>query len=236
MRLRIQGLDKENAKKLFDNIHAKNDLTSLIGSFETNNLFPLRQKIIQMKDGISDSYGTYGFDYKFAYGLYDILNSYDNFNESMASNYDIWNRLNFYCVPDIIYERHGLNPDYFYLKNNRSYLAVMWWFVHLCKQDTKEETYNLLSQIPSTDYIMQLVDRASSNGVYLETSRLIMKELISLPRSIINATINGQNLFRRVMMQDVARRTNTNLIFEGQAQKYVDELFMKCGVNLNDYR
>ena len=235
MRLRIQGLDKESARKVFESIKTENDLNSLIGTPETNVLFPLREKILEIKENIPDAIGTYSFDYKFAFGLYELLNSYENFNESIASNYQIWNRLNLYCVPDVICERHGLNPDYFYLKNNRSYLAVMWWFVHLCKQETKEQTYNLLSQIPSTDYIMQLVDRASGNGVYLETSRLIMNKLISLPRSIINETINGQNLFRRVMMQDVARRSNTNLIFENNALQYVKELFLKCGVNLDEY-
>jgi hypothetical protein len=236
MKLNVKGIDKETSEGVFSSITKKDGLKKEILEIEQSPLNFLRKSILDIKLSIKDEIGTYGFDYKFGFSFYFLMNSFSDFNETVASTESFWNELCLKCVPDLIYERHGFNPDYYYLKSNRNYLSTMWWFIHLCYQGDKDSTYFVISHLPSTDYIMQLVDRASHNGVYLETTRLIMKSLVSLPIQVINDSKNGQTLFRRVMMQDVAKRTNTNLIYEGKAQEYVDSLFEKCGVNLNDYR
>lgn len=231
--------NKHRAESKFISYQQKNPNKiddEIISKIEASPNAPLREKILAIKDSIPETDSQYEFDLPFALKFYELMNSESEFNETIASNYDFWRGLCLDVVPDIVFNRHhGFQPDYFYKKDNRIYLSTMWWYIQLSYQGDIEATFEVLQPL-TTDYIMQLVDRASKNGVYLATTRLIMKDLALVPTKIRTEQKNGQNLFRRIMMQDVARRENYNLLFEDENQTYVDELFEACGVNLNEYK
>ena len=104
----------------------------------------------------------------------------------------------------------------------------------MCYQGNYEQTYQCLKN-KSTDYILQIVERPGRDGMFLDVSRLIVYYLSKLPDEIVNKKYNNQTLLRRIAIQNTAKNSNYNLIFENKADEYVKGLFSSCGVEVDDY-
>lgn len=172
----------------------------------------------------------YETDLNFSLKLYEYLNSYSWFNESIASNSSFWSYLCVNVVPDIVFERHGSNPTYYFEKNVRVYLYAMWWYVHMTYQGDIESTKETLKKF-NTDTILQIVERPGKDGTYLSISRNIMKYLSRVQLSKLRESIDGKSLHRRILILNTAQMSNFNLIFDGEEELYVKDLFRLCNVN-----
>ncbi len=104
----------------------------------------------------------------------------------------------------------------------------------MCYQGSIEKTYDCLKD-KSTDYILQIVERPGRDGMFIEVSRLIVHYLSILPEEITSKEYDGQSLLRRVMIQNTARGTNYNMIFDNKADEYVKNIFSSCGVEVSKY-
>lgn len=179
---------------------------------------------------------NYDFDLRFAIMIHEYFSekNFEEFNEAIASNYGFWRFICLKVIPDIINERHGYVKEYFYDKNVRLYISTLWWYIEMCYQGNYEQTYQCLKK-RSTDYILQIVERPGRDGMFLDVSRLIVYYLSKLPDEIVNKKYNNQTLLRRIAIQNTAKSSNYNLIFENKADEYVKGLFSSCGVEVDDY-
>ena len=229
MRVEIAELDLENSRKEFERI-------SKVGCKDFSPEPPfqgLRNDLTELFKKNYNGRKDYDLDLSFAIDLYRYFSQFENFNETIASNFDFWRYLSLKVVPDLVSFRHGLIPEYFYKKTTRIYLSTLWWYIHMSFNGDLETTRNLLKDL-STDYILQMVERGG-RGVYLSINRLIMRALSLLPESVRNQKKSGKNLFRRVMIQYTAVNKNYNLVIEGEEKEFVHDLFKACGVEVNNY-
>lgn len=176
--------------------------------------------------------GEYQKDLSFA------LNIYEYFKEEVEpvtlEDSEFWFYICCVVVPDIVYERRGLAKEYFFFKPGRVYLQALWQYVHMTYQGDKEATKEALKHF-NTDYIVQFSERTGRAGYYLEVYRQIAKYLAILPVDILNKSINGANLCRRVMIQNTAYSESFDLVFEKETNQYVKMLFKACGVEVEQY-
>lgn len=198
----------------------RDDLNSL---FKTSRVFKDNDKL--------DEYKT---DLSFALKLYDYLNSKSWFNDTIASNYNFWSYLSINVVPDIVEERHGDNASYYYEKNVRIYLSTMWWYINMSYQGDINDTKVTLENL-NTDCILQLVERPGRDGTYITVSRTIMKYFGKIPKRQLSEKVDGKTLLRRVMIQNTSQIENYNLVFDGEEDLYVKNLFKACKVDLDIY-
>ena len=216
----------------------RNDAKKLFEEYEQNGLpkqFELSKEYLKMRDDLLElanlkSFNKselYKFDLDFAINLYDYFNELEDFNETVASNYNFWMYISLKVVPDIVAKRRGFVAEYYYSKNVRIYLATLWWYVHISWQGSIEKTYDCLEKL-NTDYILQLVER-TGKGIYLEVSRAIIKRICSVSDKERNKRVNDANLMRRVLMLNTAKIENFNLLFENDVDAYVAMLFKECG-------
>ena len=229
----IKELNRSGAKTIFDQFVANNGILDSIFDELKNDAdyFKIRQDILSMIPN-SIGYG-YEFDLKFGLALYQYFNedTFPDFNDVVASNYDFWRFLCLKVVPDVVMKRHGLVATYFYEKNVRIYLSTLWWYIHMSYQGTIEQTYECLKNF-STDYVLQFVERPGRDGMYLEIARTMIKYLSKLSSKVLNKGDKNQTLLRRLLVQHTARSGNYNLVIEGKADQYVKELFLTCGVTI----
>ena len=188
----------------------------------------------EYKDDDEEDLDEYKTDLAFSLKLYELLNSKDWFNETVASNYDFWSYLCVCVCPDIVYDRHGENPEYYYKKNVRIYLPTMWWYIHMSWQGSIEKTRETLSKL-NTDYILQLVERPGRDGLFLTICRRIMYYIGILPKEILETKVDNKNLLRRVLIQNTSKISNYNLVFDNNEDLYVKSLFSACGVEVDNY-
>lgn len=224
---------RDEAKEIFDKFQETNEIPVSIYSQLDSDMSYLRKKLLEIEE---ECYSTdlYEKDLNFAIKLYKCLNDLDGFNETLAGNVGFWRYLCLRVVPDIVYRRHGLVPEYFYLKSGRIYLQALWWYIHMTYQGSLESTFNALQYL-TTDYIMNLVERQGRDGFYLPVSRAIFGILSKLPSSVRNQKVNGKILFRRIMIQNTAKQDNYNLAVEDKAYEYAKSLFAACKVEVEDY-
>ncbi len=176
----------------------------------------------------------YDFDLNFGIKIYDYFNNILEFNEGIASNYGFWRYICIKVVPDIIFERHGFNAEYFYGKNVRLYIPTLWWYIHISYQGDLNKTYNCLKGF-STDYILNFVERPGRDGMYIDVARTIFKYLSYLPQKILNKKNGNQTLIRRLLIQNTAKSQYYNPVVGNSVEEYVKGLFKACGVEVGAY-
>ena len=145
--MKILELTKEEAKKTFEFI-------SLNGISEDyfNDLSIEYLDIRKFFLSLDIPEIEYSYDLKLALKVYEFFNQQQWFNDSVASNYGFWMYLSLKVIPEIIINRHGWMPEYFYDKNVRIYIPTLYWYIHMSFQGDLEKTYNILKTL-NTDYI-----------------------------------------------------------------------------------
>lgn len=172
----------------------------------------------------------YLYDLRFGLELYLLLEENYNFNERQASDDTIWIYLSIRVVPDLVYNRWGLNEGRFFKQTRRIWLRTIWWYIHLSWTSSKHKTYEMLKKF-TTDEIAQLVERSGPKGYRIDVTREIMMQFSSL---------NGQhdrNLFRKIMKLNTARlKIVEPSLINGGTKKYVKELIDYFGQAKNSFK
>ena len=234
--MKYYELKRQDAQKLYEDI--VNGTVVINDNFFAkldNDYKKIRKEILSWIEK-NPVVKNYDFDLRFAIMIHEYFSAknFEEFNEAIASNYGFWRFICLKVIPDIINERHGYVKEYFYDKNVRLYISTLWWYIEMCYQGNYEQTYQCLKK-KSTDYILQIVERPGRDGMFLDVSRLIVYYLSKLPDEIVNKKYNNQTLLRRIAIQNTAKNSNYNLIFENKADEYVKGLFSSCGVEVDDY-
>ena len=191
-----------------------------------------RKALLNFWEEAKKEKGEYQRDLSFALNIYDYFK--EEVDSVLLEDSEFWFYICCVVVPDIVYERHGLAKEYFFFKPGRVYLQALWQYIHMTYQGDKETTKKAIQNF-NTDYIVQFSERTGREGYYLEVYREIARCLSILPINIVNKTINGANLCRRVMIQNTAYSESFDLVFENEVQEYVKMLFKACGVEVEDY-
>ena len=184
----------------------------------------------------------YFTDLIFALRFYEIMKSYD-FSIRMASNDQVWMYLCVKIFPDVVHDRYtgvklktengiiskNVNEERYWKTRRRIYLKVLWWYIYLslqCTKDGKEDmkaTFDVLKG-NSTDEIVQIVERSGVAGYRVDVYREIMRFYSENRNRCDNTT------FRRVMVLNTAKTciVEPDLI-DGGVKSYVKELFEFVG-------
>ena len=178
---------------------------------------------------------AYLTDLYFGISLFEILgneqwtdSSFNNkdyvMNVNVASDNGIWMYLCVNVVPNIIHKRwfnsqkEDSLADHVYAKPARNYLKSLWWYIYLSKQNSREDTFNIL-KFNSTDTIVSLVERTGQRGYEKEFSRRIMQKF-----SVVNK--NRADLFRSLMKLHHAKTMCIEpCLVEGGLDGYIEMLF-----------
>ncbi len=178
-----------------------------------------------------DTRKVYEYDLSMALEIYEYFDL-RTYGYSNLSNYDFWRYICIKVVPDIIEERHGLNPEYYYKKNVRIYIPTLWWYIHMTWQGSHEETRKILNK-HNTDTIQSLVERPGKQGAYLETYRKIISYYDKLDQKDKRYGTTGRNyLLRTLMVMHTAKCLLINPDLVGVDQ-YVRNIYENVGIKFN---
>ena len=185
----------------------------------------LRKQLIDARDEVFEERGydnaeklDYDFDVAYGFKLYEILNENVGFNNREASNNDFWNWLSVRIIPDVVHSRWGNSPEHYFQRPTRTWLKVIWWYIHICWDGSEEATYELIKN-NTTDTIQGLIERPGI-GYYVDVYHEIMKRY---------KDYQDRNLFRRVMKLNTARLMTTSPeLVDGGIEAYVEDLFKKA--------
>ncbi len=185
----------------------------------------LRNQLIDARDEVFEERGydnaeklDYDFDVAYGFKLYEILNENVGFNNREASNNDFWNWLSVRVIPDVVHSRWGNSPEHYFQRPTRTWLKVIWWYIHICWDGSEEATYELIKN-NTTDTIQGLIERPGI-GYYVDVYHEIMKRY---------KDYQDRNLFRRVMKLNTARLMTTSPeLVDGGIEAYVEDLFKKA--------
>ena len=157
----------------------------------------------------------------------------------MASNDQVWIYLCVKVFPDLIHNRYpghklktesgvvqrNINDERFWKTRRRIYLKVLWWYVYLSLQFSKDgkedlsKTYEVLKD-NSTDEIVQIVERSGSAGYRVDVYRALMKYYAD------NRDRYDNKRFRQVMVLNTAKTQIVEpLLMAGGIEEYIKELF-----------
>ncbi len=236
----IQRISRSKAEEVYNSLEVFNGDTSHA------KLSPHYSRIREDLIGLFkkfEQYRDYQFDYRFALALYDYFNTQKHswFTLSLSADYDFWRYLSLVVVPDLVFQRHGTQKEYYYSKDVRIYLSTMWWYAHMSWQGSTEDTEQAIEN-NSTDTILNLVERPGKRGVHLMVYRAIMKyygmlgkleRKVSISDSASEMTSVNVNLFRRVMTLHTAKSQVINPdLYERGASDYARMLFETVGVRI----
>lgn len=148
---------------------------------------------------IADEKSKYDNDLRFAIGMYSILRDDFGITDIEASDDGIWRYIQMDLIPDVIYLRwpgvdQGINEDRMWRNGRRIWLKTLWWYIHLSRQNSIEETYEILKS-NSSDDISQLIERTGI-GYRCDLYREIMRQYAEHDHS--------GHLLRRVLKLNVA--------------------------------
>lgn len=172
--------------------------------------------------GIKQGY-EYKRDLHFGMDLYEIF-SQGEFAMSLrvAADPDVWRYISLKVAPEIVFARWQKEsswPDRFYKKPNRIYLKVLWWYIYLSWQGSRDDTLLALEN-NSEDTIAQLVERSGAHGYWPELYRSIMRRLF------LCGDAGNMALFRKIMKLHTARVVTTEPeMVTGGVPGYVEGLF-----------
>ena len=191
-----------------------------------------------LNDANAGTKKEYYTDLRFALNFYDVLKKYD-FSLRMASNDQVWIYLCVKVFPDLIHNRYpghklktelgviqrNINEERFWKTRRRIYLKVLWWYVYLSLQFSKDgkedlsKTYEVLKD-NSTDEIVQIVERSGSAGYRVDVYRALMKYYAD------NRDRYDNKRFRQVMVLNTAKTQIVEpLLMAGGIEEYIKELF-----------
>lgn len=183
----------------------------------------------------------YYIDCYFGVELFKLL-KVSNFHYHDASNVNIWRYISLYIIPDLVLDRHGLKEKYFYAITNRIWLKTIWWYCMMSLQTKQvnnkkmydyEKTCNILQEF-NTDYILNIVDRAGSDGFRIKLVREIIIQFYERRSEIkayysYNVSLLDREFPRRVMLLNVARlAVYEPTTYNGGIKGYVKDLFDFC--------
>ncbi|MEF7441679.1 hypothetical protein V4V36_24390 [Paenibacillus lautus] len=170
---------------------------------------------------------SYAFDVHMGFILYRVLKKDYGFNERLAAQDEVWRYLSLEILPDLVYERCGMNDQRFYKESRRIWLKTIWWYIHLSWQGTEEETRYIIKN-NSSDEILQLVDRLGDGGYRVELTREIIRQLN------IDGNSKVPRLLRRVLKLNTARvKMIEPSLSEGGIESYVADLYEYFSKNLS---
>ena len=166
---------------------------------------------------------AYKLDASVALSLYyEILSFEGGFSLRSAADDAVWRRLSVQVLPDYVAVRWGasadgvLPGDHYWMKPQRVWLKCLWWYCHLSRQGTREETKKVL-EFGSTDAIQAVVERPGDGGFRVELCREIMKRLTHAGFSV--------EMLKRVMKLNTTRVCLVEpAFFSGGIPGYVDSL------------
>ncbi|WP_078433842.1 hypothetical protein [Metabacillus halosaccharovorans] len=162
---------------------------------------------------------SYSFDLHMGLILYRVLKEEYGFNERLAAQDEMWRYLSLEVLPDLVYDRFGMNDLRFYKGTRRIWMKSIWWYIHLSWQGSEEETFVILKD-NSSDEILQLLDRSGSGGYRLELTRELMRQYKE------HASSKVPQLFRRVLKLNTARLNMIEpSLVEGGIETYVTDLY-----------
>lgn len=194
----------------------------------------LRKKMILIHEK-HKNYKTYDYDYRFALDLYELLNSLEWFNSSLASDYDFWR---FVCVsvaPNIIEYRHDIaKTEYYYSKNVRMYFPTMYWYIHLCFNNDIETTRHIVEQ-NNSDTILNLIERPGRKGLNEVLQRKIMYYYWIIIKSKRYNKAELMLIFRKVMVLNLSKLQNVEPVacVEG-IDGYVRKLYLTLNIEFDE--
>jgi len=192
---------------------------------------PLRNTMIKGKKIFlrdeTKKINSYVFDMHMGFTLYRVLKEDYGFNERLAAQDEVWRYLSLEVLPDLVYERCGMNDHRFYKEPRRIWLKTIWWYIHLSWQGTEEKTRYIIKD-NSADEILQLVDRSGEGGYRVELTREIIRQLNSGENSEV------PRLLRRVLKLNTARvKMIEPSLVEGGIESYVADLYSYFSKKLN---
>ena len=160
----------------------------------------------------------YRLDSQFGIKFYMLMKDKYQLGTRQAGSTGFWRFLSLKVIPDIVADRCGLDhPDKFWRKSRRIWLYVIWWFIHLSWQGNEEKTSEVIENL-STDFELQLVDRAGDYGYRLELCRTLMQKI-----SILGW--KKQEQFRKLMVLSTAwLQTIEPALYENAERGFVDSL------------
>jgi len=225
--MKIEYLDNVNSKSKYDELK-ETDFSCDESSLSTDYM-KIRDEIIKDFSTCENScknIKSYQFDYKFALKLYNIFNSKNWFNSSIAANFEFWQYLSLIVIPDLIFKRHGNQEEYYWSKNVRIYPSTLYWYVKMSYNQNIQYTEQMLaSDIFSTDTILNLVERSGKYGIDLNVTRTIMKKYYESRREYYSV-LKDMNTFRKIMLLNTAKdAVFLPELYEGGTDGYVDMLF-----------
>lgn len=239
--MNIQRLSRSRAEEVYNSLQHM-----FKGEAYHINLPPeyerIREDLIRLFQEFKQ-YQDYQFDYRYALAIYRYFSSQNHhwFTLSLSADYDFWRYLSLVVVPDLVYQRHGTQKEYYYGKDVRIYLSTMWWYAHMSWQGSMEET-EMTIENNTTDTILNLVERPGKKGVHLQVYRSIMKlygllgkieRRVSISDSDSEMTSVNVTLFRRVMTLHTAKSQVINPdLYECGALGYARMLFSSVGVRI----
>ena len=197
----------------------------------------IRQKLVESYKKINEQRSMsktsakgqeYDIDLLFGLDLYDYFRNNQNIiKEREASDDGIWRYLSIKVVPDIVFDRWGFNPGRYWRDTRRIWLKVLWWYIHLSWQGSRDAT-KIVLKMNTTDEIVQLVERSGPSGYRVDLCRQIMKAYGDLDE---NTKKTNPQILRRIMKLNTARLKviQPALLQEGE-EEYVTELFRYFGI------
>lgn len=223
--MKFERLSSAASEELFS---SWNGAVKVSDNLSTDSL-ALREKFLKIAEKVKgdersrDKNGKidkYGYDILLGLELYDFLNPDNGFTLRLASDPDVWRYISMKVVPDVIYERWGIDsPERFYKRPSRIYLSAIWWYIHLSWNQDKEETYRIIEK-NSTDEVVNLVERAGARGYRIDFTREFMRQYNE------RRTANDRMLFRKVLKLNTARSVVLEPeLHQGGIKGYIASLF-----------
>lgn len=227
-------LNKVKSKNCFDEMNKNNnfnpDCDESYEEFKRDILNEFYETLKELNIGVNDVKNrAYDVDYIFGIKLYKLLTFKYKISENEAGNDDIWRYIQLKVCPQIIKYRYGINEDRYYKKSRRMWLETLWWYIHLAWKND-EKTTNEILKGNTTDTILNIIDRTGTYGY----RRDLFNEIL-YKKFLYNVTDRDQ--FRRIMTLNTMKlQVIDPYLVNGGIEKYVEELFIESGVELNEFR
>jgi hypothetical protein len=221
------SLTKQDAEKIFNSWSSSKPLALVEGEAvvlreELITLFNNVLKDLSLLESQVSKKKNYQVDLEFGLKLFHLLEKYKTFNMRTASNNDFWRFLSISVIPDVVYLRWGLSETRFWKEPRRIWLKTIWWYIYLSWQGSIEDTKEILKD-NTTDEIVQLVERAGTNGYRVDLAREIMKIYGSFDKE---KKSRNQSIFRKVMKLNTAKVETIEPAFHLKGeQTYARQLF-----------
>ena len=228
--MNIQTLSREQSKIKYLQILENSDFSSINWSDQLDSDYlDIRNYLVDKYQELKQSgYKDYQLDYRFSLIFYDYFRKKEWMTDRIAADYDFWSYLALIVIPDLVYDRFGVQDDkHYYSKGLRIWPYTLYWYSHLSWQGDVESTDKILSASRCcSDTILNLVERPGRNGTYVDLYRNIMYYFVN-----INPTKNVDSikLFRSIMKLALAKPQVIDPdLYSGGTRAYANEIVKEC--------